>query len=212
MFDLTNIKQLHMETSSACNATCPWCWRENTNKFDKGTDTLSLTLEKVRTRFNEPFIKNLDSMFMCGNYGDPAAAHETIDILKYFREVNPKIELGIHSNGGLRSTKWWAELGTILSGERDYCYFGIDGLVDTNHLHRRGTLFTKIMDNATSFIKAGGKAHWEYLVFEHNEHQVEEARALSEAMGFVGFREKVSFRFQFKTVPGIRRPLSERYK
>lgn len=195
MFDLTNTKQLHMETSSACNAACPMCPRETSPYFNKKTDAMSLSLDKVKTLFNDDFIRRLDSMYMCGSYGDPAAAPETIEIFNHFRTVNNDMSLGIHSNGGLRPMRWWSELGTVLSRETDYCYFGIDGLSDTNHIYRVNTDFAKIMRNATAFIKAGGKAHWEYLVFEHNEHQIEEAREMSHALGFTGFRTKVSRRF-----------------
>ena len=213
-FDRNGVKQLHMETSSVCNAACPMCPRELDPAFNK--KGVSLSIEKVKTLFSEEFISNLDSMFMCGTYGDPAAAPDTIDIFKYFRDVNPTIVLGMHSNASLRSAKWWFDLGGILSNKADYCYFGIDGLADTNHIYRVNTDFKKIMKNAASFIKAGGQAHWEFLVFQHNEHQVEEARKLSKDMGFVKFSEKISRRVTIpiikEKVPHIKAPIGERYQ
>ena len=194
MFELDSIKTLHLETSSVFNAACPMCGREIDPKFNKDTDPKSLSLEKIKQLFNEQFIKNLEYMFMCGNYGDPAAAPECIEIFKYFRQVNNSIRLCMHTNGGLRNTSWWRELGSVLSEFGDECYFGIDGLKDTNHIYRVNTDFDKIMKNASAFIAAGGKAHWEFLVFEYNEHQVEEARRIASDMGFVGFRTKVSHR------------------
>lgn len=211
MFDRNNVKQLHMETSSVCNAACPMCAREVDPSFNKETDAVSLSLEKVKTLFDVKFVQNLDSMYMCGNYGDPAAAPDCIEIFRYFREVNPNIVLGIHSNGSLRNTKWWSELGSVLSHDNDYCYFSVDGLKDTNHIYRVNTDFDKILENAIAFIEAGGKAHWEYLVFEHNEHQVDEARKLAESLGFVSFREKVSRRF-YMNIPFLKPPKGEKYK
>lgn len=211
MFNRNNVKTLHMETSSVCNAACPMCPRETDPLFNKTTDAVSLSLEKVKTLFDIKFIQNLNHMYMCGNYGDPAAAPDCIEIFKYFRAINPNISLGIHSNGSLRNKNWWAELGTILFKENDYCYFGIDGLRDTNHIYRVNTNFDKIIENATSFINAGGRAHWEYLVFEHNEHQVEEARELSKKLGFVNFREKVTRRWNLN-IPFLKPPKNEKYK
>jgi MoaA/NifB/PqqE/SkfB family radical SAM enzyme len=211
MFDKNNTKKLHMETSSVCNAACPMCPREVDINFNKDTDAVSLSLEQVKTLFSVEFIQGLESMYMCGNYGDPASAPECIDIFKYFREVNPKITLGMHSNASLRNTNWWTELGSVLSNDHDYCYFSVDGLSDTNHIYRINTNFNKIMENANAFIKAGGKAHWEYLVFEHNEHQVDEARKLSESMGFVSFREKVSRRF-YMSISFLNPPKGDKYK
>jgi len=200
-----------METSSACNAACPMCLRTLDPKFNVLTDSVSLSLDKVKEVFDVEFIKNLESMYMCGNYGDPAAAPECIDIFKYFRKVNPNIKLGLHSNGGLRSTAWWAEVGTILSRSEDYCFFGIDGLEDTNHIHRVAVNFNKVMANVTSFINSGGKAHWEFLIFAHNEHQVDDARELAKTMGFVGFREKISRRFEWVKTD-LRPPIGEKHQ
>ena len=211
MFDRRNTKILHLETSSVCNAACPMCPRELDKGFNKDTDAVSLSLNQIKDMFDETFIRNLDSMFMCGNYGDPASAPECLEIFKYFKNINPKISLGMHSNGSLRNKIWWGELGSILSGNKDYCYFSVDGLKDTNHLYRINTNFDKIIENAEAFIKAGGRAHWEYLVFEHNEHQVEEARHLAESMGFVNFREKVSRRFHLN-ITNLNPPKGEKYK
>jgi len=68
--------------------------------------------------------------------------------------------------------------------------FGIDGLEDTNHMYRRGVKFDTAINNAHAFIQAGGKAQWNWLVFKHNEHQIDQARMLSSILGF----EKILFR------------------
>ena len=41
-----------------------------------------------------------------------------------------------------------------------------------------------MIENAKAFINAGGKAQWNYLVYKHNEHQIPEARKMSEELGF----------------------------
>jgi hypothetical protein len=51
------------------------------------------------------------------------------------------------------------------------------------------------MENAQAFIDAGGNARWDYIVFAHNEHQVDEAESLSKKMGFEKFQFKKSARF-----------------
>lgn len=48
------------------------------------------------------------------------------------------------------------------------------------------------MTNAKAFIDAGGRAEWDYLIFKHNEHQVDEAKELSNKMGFHSFVPKKS--------------------
>jgi hypothetical protein len=73
--------------------------------------------------------------------------------------------------------------------------FAIDGLRDTLAVYRRNVSFDKVVANASAFIDAGGKAEWDFLIFEHNEHQVESARAQAEALGFESFNPKRSARF-----------------
>jgi len=72
--------------------------------------------------------------------------------------------------------------------------FAIDGLADTNHTYRINSEWQKIIANASAYIKAGGAATWKFIVFRHNEHQVEPARALSEFLGFQDFITHVSDR------------------
>jgi MoaA/NifB/PqqE/SkfB family radical SAM enzyme len=131
---------------------------------------------------------------MCGNYGDPAVASDTLEAFAYFREHNPTLNLSMHTNGSMKKPEWWAELAGVI-GQKGYVIFGVDGLEDTNHLYRQGTVWKKIMENAQAFIDAGGRARWDYIVFAHNEHQVEEARALATNMGFEKFNIKKSNRF-----------------
>lgn len=76
----------------------------------------------------------------------------------------------------MRTTNYWQELGEdILNQPLDYVVFSIDGLADTNHIYRRGAVWDKIVENAEAFIKAGGSAHWDMLVYQHNQHQVDSA-------------------------------------
>jgi MoaA/NifB/PqqE/SkfB family radical SAM enzyme len=131
---------------------------------------------------------------MCGNYGDPAAGAYTGDMYKWFRQLNPTITLGMNTNGAIQNTFWWHEIGRLFNQPRDYVVFSIDGLEDTNSVYRKGVNWTKLMQNAQAFIEAGGSAHWDMLIYQHNEHQVDECEQLARDMGFKWFRAKVSKR------------------
>ena len=51
------------------------------------------------------------------------------------------------------------------------------------------------MESASYYISAGGKAVWDYIVFAHNEHQVEKAKKLAFKIGFKQFIIKKTGRF-----------------
>lgn len=186
-------KILHLEPTDSCQAACPQCAREVDQTFDK--DNLHhLTVSQINKLLIPGTIKHLDKMYMCGDYGDPAAGKHTLEILKHFRSLNANITLGMNTNGGLRSQEWWQELAGILNKSLDYVVFSIDGLEDTNDIYRVNVNWDKVIENAKTFISAGGSAHWDMLVFEHNEHQVEECEKLARELGFKWFRAKVSKR------------------
>lgn len=190
-----SIKVLHVEPTDACNAACPQCAREVDIRFDKN-NLHHLTINDIKKLILDDDIKNLDKMFMCGDYGDPAAGKHTLEIFEYFREINPTITLGMNTNGGLRNPSWWTRLAGLINKEKDYTVFSIDGLADTNHIYRINVDYDKVINNARTFIDAGGKAHWEMLVFEHNQHQVDLAEETARKLGFSWFRAKISRRFE----------------
>jgi|TARA_X000001036_G_scaffold155259_1_gene147404 MoaA/NifB/PqqE/SkfB family radical SAM enzyme len=201
MYDYNDIKTVHLEITEKCNAACPMCARNiNGGEDNPWLQNAELSLNDIVTIFPDTFIQRLNHMFMCGNYGDPIVAKDTLKVFKHFRSVNPTIYLSMNTNGSARTTYWWKELAEVI-GTDGYVIFSIDGLEDTNYLYRKNTIWDKIMENAGSFIDAGGIAHWEYIVFEHNEHQVQEAKRLSEQMGFQKFQVKTSSRF-FSSVSG----------
>lgn len=193
MLTLRDIKVLHLESTDVCQAACPLCARETDHEFNRAQQH-HLTISQISKHFSDRVIKNLDKMFMCGAYGDPAAAKYTLDIQQWFRQLNPNITLGMNTNGAIQNTNWWHELGCIFNRPLDYVVFSIDGLKDTNDTYRRGVDWRKLMANAGAYISAGGSAHWDMLVYRHNQHQVEECESLAREMGFSWFRAKVSNR------------------
>lgn len=202
IFRFQNVKIVHLEPTTNCNAACPQCLRTRT-EFEPN----ELSLEDVKLLFTPDVLMQLEKIYMCGNYGDPASARQTLEMYEYFRSVNTNLTLGMNTNGGIRFPDWWTRLAKVMNKSNDYVVFSIDGLEDTNHLYRRNVRWSKVMDNAKAFIDAGGSAHWDMLVFEHNKHQVDEAHKLAKDMGFNWFRAKVSRRFNRFPVDGISQPI-----
>ena len=191
---MRRIKVLHVEPTDVCQAACPMCARETDTQFRKEVKH-HLRMEQIQQHFSDRVIGNLDKMFMCGNYGDPAAGYYTLDIYNYFRKINPEIVLGMNTNGAVQSTFFWHALGRLFDQPQDYCVFSIDGLEDTNHVYRKNVNWAKLMSNVQAYIAAGGSAHWDMLVYKHNQHQVDEAEELSQTMGFEKFVAKKTGRF-----------------
>lgn len=180
---LSDVKWLYVEPSSRCNAWCSGCRRNNSgyglNKSDFEVRDLDIgTFEKTLSS-----LPNLEVVQLGGNFGDPCAGKlidQQIELL-----VSKKIKVQIHTNGSLRTKEWWKMLAEKLDDLE--VWFAIDGLKDTHNIYRQATDWDKIMGNAKSFIDAGGKAIWQFIPFEHNEHQIKECMQMSTAMGFKKF-------------------------
>lgn len=193
MYNYSDIKSVHLEVTSKCQAKCPMCPRRLQggilNPFMKLEE---ITLDQFIDWFPISFVKQLVHLNMCGNLGDPIIAKDTLQIFQYLRSNNRDIGLSMHTNGSARSHNWWQSLAQ----EKVRVTFGIDGLSDTHKLYRIGTEYHKILHNAAEFIKAGGEAEWTMLIFKHNEHQVDECRELAASLGFTKFNSKNSNRFK----------------
>lgn len=187
------IKGLHLEITNNCNACCDMCSRNYKGKTRSNLKVKELTLEDCKKIMPPEFISQLEFINICGVYGDPITSKDLLEVIDYFYKQKPKIHINIYTNGSLGTKDWWERLAVIL--KNGYVVFGIDGIGDTHSIHRKNTNYETIIENANTFISAGGKARWDYIVFKHNENQVEEARDLSKKLGFELFQVKKTSRF-----------------
>lgn len=195
MFNYQQIDEYQIEITSLCNAACPQCPRNNNGEgINPYMPLVSLDRDIIDLAFPKELCQRIRQIFFCGSYGDPIAHPDFLDILKDFRKKSPTIWLYIHTNGGIKSPVWWKELAEVINGYGKID-FGIDGLEDTNHLYRKNVKFNRVVENVKAFIGAGGKAQWNYIVFAHNEHQVDEAEHLSKELGFESFLPRNTGRF-----------------
>lgn len=192
MIKFEDIRTVQLEVSNYCNAACPQCPR---NYFGGATiPTLPLrkwSLSEFKKLFSERLLDQLQEVYFCGTYGDPMTNRHILSMCRFLKEGNANIRVGIHTNGGIGNVKLYQDLASTV----DFIAFGIDGLKSTNHIYRRNVMWDKVMQNAQAFIQAGGYAIWDYIVFEHNQHQVEEAQLLSEQLQFKEFNIKKTSRF-----------------
>ena len=195
LFDYDKIDEYQIEITTYCNAACPQCPR---NELGLGVNPhmplTHLAREAIDAAFSIELCSRLRQVFFCGSYGDPIMHPDFLDILQDFRRKNPTLWLYIHTNGGVHDEHYWAEIATIMNGYGQID-FGFDGLEDTLHLYRRNVKYAVAMRNARAYIKAGGRAQWNFIAFKHNEHQVEQARQLSNEYGFFNFLARKTGRF-----------------
>lgn len=184
MISLKDIRDIHLEISSMCNARCPLCPRNFRGyPYNNGYVETNLTLTNAQHIFLPALLKQLTRIWINGNFGDAVMNPETPDIVEYFRSHNKDLIIDISTNGSARNQDFWIRLAQAKSNVS----FCLDGLEDTHHLYRQSTNWLTIINNAKIFISAGGNAIWKMIPFDHNQHQIEECKTLSKQLGFTQF-------------------------
>lgn len=199
MLKLSEIRHLHVELTTRCNARCPMCMRNYRGyEYNSGYPICELSLENFKHIVGpdllqqlvapEPKIGDFQPVFhgrrgvsFNGNLGDFASAKDAVEIVEYISQYN--VPVLINTNGSLRNSAWWSRLAlpNVVVG------FALDGLADTHHLYRQDTDWHRIIEHATALIKAGGRTVWRFIPFEHNRHQEQQCRDLARDLGFEFF-------------------------
>lgn len=197
IYPYTSIRAVHLEITDRCNAACPMCPRFTDGEESSFIQNTHLSLDDIMDIFPVPFVQQLNRINFCGNYGDPIVARDLLPVIAYFKNHQHSMRIEVNTNGSARPVAWWKTLADFIGSDEANggVWFGLDGLKDTNHLYRRNTDWDLIMRNAEAYISAGGVAHWNFIAFKHNEHQIDEARALAKEMGFRHFNVKLTGRF-----------------
>ena len=185
MIDYSNIRHVHLEISTRCNAACPDCPR-NLRGVDvvEGYPLHDMQLTEAKTIFPVEFLQQLDEIYINGNLGDFVTARDALEIVEYFRESNPKLSIQVSTNAGAKTKQFWQ----ALAGLDVQVTFCIDGLEGTHELYRQNTTWSTVTKNAKSFIASGGRATWKMIRFDHNVSEEAACRSLAKELGFVNFQ------------------------
>lgn len=191
MWSMDTIEWIDIELTSFCNIQCKGCFRVISKQADKILNKEFIDLEIIKTRFQKNMFPNIKIINFCGSVDEPCTHPQFFDIIKHFAEWN--CHINIATNGSLKTKEWWGKLATLLPTSHRVTW-GIDGSDKLSEEYRQGSNFNKVKENFKSFIAAGGHAVWQFIVFEHNEHQLEQAKIIAKEEGFKDFKVIMSHR------------------
>ena len=176
--------QFEIEITSKCNARCPGCSRTLDGDTHPDLDMLEITLEEFKHIF-PPEVINERHFGFSGVYGDPGMARDILPICEYLLENNAD-QVYLDTNGGMQTESFWNTMGKLSeSYEQRLCIvFNVDGYTDTNHMYRVNVDWQKLLNNMTAYASTGGRARWQYIEFDHNAHDIDNARTLAQKLNF----------------------------
>jgi pyruvate-formate lyase-activating enzyme len=172
---------LVIDPSSACELKCPFC------PTGKGKDTRPRELLDW-TRFKavmDELGPTLVHAEFC-NWGEPLLNKDLPRMIRYAKKFGVETHLSSHFN---RLDEDVAR--SLVDSGLDWMIASVDGATqETYSKYRVGGDLARVLANMERFsalkAKLGVKRPlvlWQFLVFRHNEHEIETARALSKKVG-----------------------------
>lgn len=199
MWKINEVEWIDFELTSFCNIKCKQCFREVNDTAHALKNRELLTLDIIKDKFKKEFFPNIKIINFCGSMDEPTTHPQFFDICDHFKDWTDDLHMQVATNGSLRTKKWWSELPKHLANDHRVV-FGIDGSDELSEVYREGSNFKKVKENWRAFIDAGGMAEWQFIVMEHNEHQLEDARKLANDEGFLKFKTIYSHRKNDKNI------------
>jgi MoaA/NifB/PqqE/SkfB family radical SAM enzyme len=180
---------LRVESTSNCQLRCPSC--------PTATGEVHQVLGKGFLHATD-FIRLLDQgagrirVVELSNYGEPFLNPQLLDILRIAGERG--VELIIKNGANLNNVREEVLEGLVKYGLRDITC-SIDGASqETYAIYRKRGDFETVIGNIRKINEHKKKYHsiyprllWQFVVFGHNEHELEKARALAAELGMTFF-------------------------
>jgi len=162
---------LNIDITHRCALECLRCSRQREFR----NHGLKVPGEDISMKDFKTLARFYENISFCGQLSDPVHHPKFIEMLKYLYENNVIAE--VHNASSLKSKSWYIK---AFQANPDACWiFGIDGLPEQSHIYRvnqDGPKLYDIMLEAKKYVK---KVMWQYIIFNYNEHNLDEAKRMA---------------------------------
>lgn len=179
---------LVIEPTNICNLKCPLC---PTGMGEKGRDKgkISLTLFKSVIERLSNYIYSVELY----NNGEPFLNKDIYEMISLCSERRLLTSLSSNFSIPLNAN----EISRIIESRLTYLYISLDGAShETYSQYRVNGNFEVVIENMKKIITEKKKLksvlpfiEWQFLVFRHNEHEMERAKYMAKEIG----ADKISF-------------------
>jgi MoaA/NifB/PqqE/SkfB family radical SAM enzyme len=163
-------KGISVDATNVCPLECPFCPRQRETHKKKIKSSIMIPVKDYKkiVKFCNKKIR------LCGQISDPIYHPKFLEIIQ-IAKINPTKLFSIHTNGTRRKISWWKTIFQNTSFNTSFI-FGLDGTdQETANIYRVNTRYDEVMEVMKLGVSMGVKVIWQFIVFKHNEHQVENA-------------------------------------
>ena len=171
-------RKINIESTFRCPLECPKCQRQSIRRQGfkiPGEDMPWEDFLKIAKFFKTGLI-------FCGQVSDPIFNPKMIEMLKYC--YDNKIPIYINTAASQKSMEWYEE--AFEANPEAKWVFGIDGLPKDSHKYRinqDGPKLFEVMKLCAKKCPVRRWPRWQYIVFNYNENNIEEARQMAKDNG-----------------------------
>jgi len=166
-----------IDICNRCNLTCPLC-NVGANKFNRTQGMINL--EEYRAIFEK--IKDYALIISLTNLGEPFLNKDIHEIVSHTQSNN--ISTTVSSNFNWPT---FVDPKDIVRSGLEYIVASIDGVSQESYeKYRVGGVFSEVVENLKSLIDAKKVSNsktpfieWQFIVFKHNEKEIERAVELA---------------------------------
>ncbi len=175
-----------MEVTNVCNLKCPFCL---TGKgISGGRDVRHMKYEEAKRMLDA--VGDYLYFLQVYTWGEPLLNKDVIKIIEYAKKKN--IYVMLSTNATAMTTAYNKRL---LESGIDYLMVAIDGgSKQTYEAYRRGGDYDKVIANVQDLLRqkensrtAKPFVEWQFIVFRHNEHEVDATEKMAYEMGINKF-------------------------
>lgn len=181
---------LTVDPTNICNLRCVFC-PTGQERGSRPSVVLSLSHFKRIMRTLGPYLIHVD---FC-NWGEPLLNKNLFEMVRLAKQYGPATKIDSNLNVALSE----ADAEALIRSGLDYLNMSVDGASQgTYEQYRRNGNFELALKNMKLLVatkkrlgSATPRLHWQYLVFRHNQHEMEAAQALAreigvDSLGFTG--------------------------
>ena len=180
---MARFPKINLDITHRCTLQCQRC-----NRAIFASRGLKVPGEDMTMENFKKIIDYFEEVYFCGQISDPIFHPQFIEFLKLLKGRKTVI----HTAASHKKEEWYRK--AFEANTDAYWTFGIDGLPKDSHKYRINQDGEHLFKMACMAAKIVDKVKWQYIVFNYNENDIEEARQMAKDNNLV-FEVQKSSRF-----------------